>query len=428
MDRSQRIDPALSHSQSLVNGWLRVRFGDIAKKINNIIDRKTCDLSIYIAGKHMQTDDFRIKKWGSIGDGYLGPAFNQKFTKGQILYGSRRTYLRKVSIPHFDGICANTTYVIEPTGDILIPELLPFIMQSTSFTEYSVKMSKGSTNPYINWKDIACYELNIPNKEQQYHIFTLLRALEDCIVKNEQFIEEAERMKQVLMRELFSKGIGHTVFKEVNGFAKVPKEWDVIQAQTLLDDKIIRIIQDGNYGKQYPRSSDFSTVGLPFISAKHVSLNGEINFSCAPKLQEKCYSRLRISPALAGDVILTHNATVGRVGIVPDEIQKCFVSTTTTYYRLNSQLIDNYYLYYYMLTDFYQKQLIRVMKQSTRNQVPITAQKKLLIIIPPLFEQQQISGILTHCDNTINAARANFAAKKALKIKLINQFFSGFDN
>ena len=205
----------------------------------------------------MQTDDFRIKEGGIIDEGYLGPAFNHRFSKGQILYGSRRTYLRKVSIPHFDGVCANTTFVIEPTGDDIVPELLPFIMQSAGFTEHSIKMSKGSTNPYINWKDIAFYDFAVPAKDRQRRIATILWAAEDCIRKGERFVAAAEQAKRVLMRDLFSKGIGHTDFEQIKGFGKFPEGWEIVQAQKLLDDKKIQKIQDGNYGGQYPRFSDF---------------------------------------------------------------------------------------------------------------------------------------------------------------------------
>ncbi|NLH79022.1 MAG: hypothetical protein GX465_18535, partial [Acidobacteria bacterium] len=202
MNNFQKSDVIQLQSSTLPEGWHLVRFGDVAKKVSTIIDRNNCELDRFIAGEHMQTDDFRIKEWGIIDEGYLGPAFNHKFTKGQILYGSRRTYLRKVSIPHFDGICANTTFVIEPQGNDLIPDLLPFVMQSAGFTEHSIKMSKGSTNPYINWKDIACYEFAVPDKDRQRRIATTLWAAEDCIVKGERFVKAVERIKKILVKKV----------------------------------------------------------------------------------------------------------------------------------------------------------------------------------------------------------------------------------
>ena len=112
-------------------GWRLVKFGDVVRQVKNKVDPDTSGLTRYIAGEHMDTDDLRIRRWGTIGEGYLGPAFNTYFKPGQVLYGSRRTYLRKVALAEFEGICANTTFVMESKDPkVLLPELLPFIMQT----------------------------------------------------------------------------------------------------------------------------------------------------------------------------------------------------------------------------------------------------------------------------------------------------------
>ena len=63
-------------------------------------------------------------------------------------YGSRRTYLRKVALADFEGITANTTFVLRTKDPAqLLPELLPFLMQTEAFHSYSIKHSKGSVTP-----------------------------------------------------------------------------------------------------------------------------------------------------------------------------------------------------------------------------------------------------------------------------------------
>lgn len=122
----------------------------------------------------MGSEDLHLLEWGELADEYLGPAFTRKFSNGDILYGSRRTYLRKVAVAHFDGITANTTFVIKPNEKRIVKELLPFVMLSEGFTQHSIRNSKGSVNPYINWKDIANYEFLLPPKEQQEKLAKLL--------------------------------------------------------------------------------------------------------------------------------------------------------------------------------------------------------------------------------------------------------------
>lgn len=163
-------------NDTLPPGWRIVRFGDVVRNVNVTVDPAESGLERYIAGEHMDTDDLHIRRWGIIGDGYLGPAFHRKFVAGQVLYGSRRTYLRKVAVADFDGICANTTFVLEPLGDDLIPELLPFIMQTEGFVKHSMQQSRGSTNPYVTFKDLAWYEFALPPRDKQRRIAEILRA------------------------------------------------------------------------------------------------------------------------------------------------------------------------------------------------------------------------------------------------------------
>jgi type I restriction enzyme, S subunit len=181
-------------------GWTWVKFGDVAKQMKDTVDPDTSDLERYVAGGHMDTDHLKIRRWGLVGDGYLGPAFHRKFQKGQILYGSRRTYLRKVAVADFDGICANTTFVIEARPSKIHPPLLPFIMQSEPFVAHSINNSRGSTNPYINWKDIAKYEFALPPLNEQRRIAEVLWALEDTINKWEISLK-ATRKTLVALRE-----------------------------------------------------------------------------------------------------------------------------------------------------------------------------------------------------------------------------------
>lgn len=163
---------------SLKPGWTRVAFGDVVRQSKDRVDPGQAGVERYVAGDHMDTDDLHIRRWGKIGDGYLGPAFHMRFRPGQVLYGSRRTYLRKVAVADFEGVTANTTFVLESKDpDILLPDLLPFIMQAESFHKHSIEQSKGSVNPYVNFSDLAAYEFALPPLPDQRQIVSLLRAI-----------------------------------------------------------------------------------------------------------------------------------------------------------------------------------------------------------------------------------------------------------
>lgn len=185
-------------------GWTRVAFGDVVRKVNDKVDPWDSGLERYVAGEHMDTDDLRIRRWGLIGDDYLGPAFHMRFKPGHVLYGSRRTYLRKVALADFEGITANTTFVLEtkdPTR--LMPELLPFLMQTEAFHSYSIKHSKGSVNPYINFSDLEAFEFLLPPIQEQARLVEASLAIEGTVNAYREKIETLSGLRMSFLNDHF---------------------------------------------------------------------------------------------------------------------------------------------------------------------------------------------------------------------------------
>lgn len=145
-----------------------VKFGDIVRDVKINVNRANNPYEHYVAGDHMDSEDLTIHRYGSFETDDVGPAFTRIFKPGQILYGSRRTYLKKVAVADFEGICANTTFVLESKDEALFDNrLLPFIMLSDAFTRWSIAHSKGSTNPYVLFSDLADYEFDLPPIAEQ---------------------------------------------------------------------------------------------------------------------------------------------------------------------------------------------------------------------------------------------------------------------
>ena len=137
-----------------------------------------------------------------IGDDYLGPAFHMRFKPGHVLYGSRRPYLRKVALADFEGITANTTFVLETHAQsMLIPELLPFLMQTEAFHSHSIQHSKGSVNPYINFTDLEIFEFLLPPIQEQARLVEALSASRDYV---ERMIEARSALDRLRLSTIFS--------------------------------------------------------------------------------------------------------------------------------------------------------------------------------------------------------------------------------
>jgi len=395
-----------------------VTFGEVARNVKNVVDRETCDLDRYIAGEHMKTDDLHIREWGTINDDYLGPAFHCKFEKGQILYGSRRTYLRKVAIAPFDGICANTTFVIEPKGDAMIPELLPFLMQSEGFTQYSIQHSKGSTNPYIIWRDLAAYTFPLPPIDEQRRIAEILWAAEDVIVKNEAFVAEVEHYKQLMMRDLFSKGIERNDSREAKAVGMVPSGWKIVH---------IGSVSDVKGGIQRTRDRGPKNNPRRYLTVAHVQRNyidtGD------PRYFEVSDEELEQWRLLPGDVLVVegngNREQVGRTALFRGEIKDCVHQNHVIRVRPNQDSLISEYLTYFLNSPMGQ-QCINKQSMGTSGLFTLSVGrlKKTNVLLPPLYEQRQTANVLSTIDETIAAARASAEASKALKMRLINEFLS----
>ncbi len=149
-------------------------FGDLVKEVKNNVDRTNNPYDYFFAGDHMDTDELHLLRRGSFKDSDVGPAFVRVFKPGQVLYGSRRTYLRKVAVADFEGITSNTTFVLETNDEsVLLQRLLTFIMQSDRFVQHSIKRSKGSTNHYVLFSDLADYEVWLPDISEQKQLAEL---------------------------------------------------------------------------------------------------------------------------------------------------------------------------------------------------------------------------------------------------------------
>ena len=223
----------------------KVRFGDVVREVKHNIDRNNNPYESYVAGDHMDTADLTIHRRGCFATDDVGPAFVREFKKGQVLYGSRRTYLKKVAVADFDGVTANTTFVLETKNpDIFLQTLLPFVMLTDSFTEWSVKRSKGSTNPYVLFSDLADFEFELPDIEEQRRVSDVLWACFRLREHYEGLIQQCDALVQSQFVEMF----GDPILTEKDETLTALSDSCILKAGKFIKaDDISDTRQDGQY-------------------------------------------------------------------------------------------------------------------------------------------------------------------------------------
>lgn len=170
----------------------------------------------------------------------------------------------------------------------------------------------------------------------------------------------------------------------------LPDGWRTSTIADLYNRNVIVDFADGNHGSLYPRKEDFDGTGALFLTASQIDDRWGVAIEACPRLNHEKSKLLVKGWAKQGDVLLTHNATVGRVGILEGTTEDVLLGTSVTFYRMNSDAYCPKFLRIVFSSPFFQDQLTSVMAQTTRDQVPITKQVSLHVVCPPIDEQREI--------------------------------------
>jgi type I restriction enzyme S subunit len=238
-------------SGTLPDGWRMVMFGQVARNVD-VQERNALENGIerYVGLDHLEPGNFHIRSWGNIAD---GTTFTRRFKSGQVLFGKRRAYQRKAAMAEFDGICSGDILVFESAGNDLLPELLPFIVESDGFFEHALRTSAGSLSPRTKWKELAEYAFPLPPKEEQRRIADILWAADATVERWREVREHLESDRASYIDAL--------IHSAQSGGA-VPLG-DVCEMQN---------------GKIFP-SSDYQTSGIRLLRPGNLGQDGYFNWS-----------------------------------------------------------------------------------------------------------------------------------------------------
>lgn len=130
-------------------------------------------------------------------------------------------------------------------------------------------------------------------------------------------------------------------------------EWPRVTIRSLIENGTIKVHKDGNHGAKYPRAAEFGDEGVLFLTAKLLDESGNINLDDAPRLAEEKANKFTFGFVEPGDVLLSHNATVGRVAVVPELKERVLIGTSLTHYRLDTiRLLPRYLAAFFSGIDF----------------------------------------------------------------------------
>ena len=182
------------------NNCTPTKFAAIAECDKKYEEHKN-DIRRFIGLENIEPENFQIQGFGDIDK---GTTFTKRFVKGDVLFGKRRAYLKKVAVADFDGLCSGDILVLRAKENQILPQLLPFYVSADAFIQHAVSTSAGSLSPRTKWKDLAELQFSIPDLETQKQI---VGVLEDILKNIEQLKQQQTTLKN-LKQKLLSEILG----------------------------------------------------------------------------------------------------------------------------------------------------------------------------------------------------------------------------
>ena len=186
-------------------GWKRVRFGDVVENCAETCDPDEAGLDRFVAMEHLEPGSLHVRSWGNVAD---GTTFTRRCRPGQVLFGKRRAYQRKVAVAEFEAVVSGDIYVLAPKDTRrLLPELLPFLCLSERFFQHAVGTSAGSLSPRTNWSSLASFEFDLPPLDQQRRIAEILWAVDEALQRANDLQSSVEGARSATVEEHFNRSL-----------------------------------------------------------------------------------------------------------------------------------------------------------------------------------------------------------------------------
>lgn len=229
------------------------------------------DKYTYLGLEHLDPGSLHVTRFGSdvapIGEKLI-------MTEGDVLFGKRRAYQKKVAIAPFDGIFSAHGMVLRPNEEVIDKSFFPLFISSDYFLDAAIKISVGSLSPTINWRDLKKLEFELPEMEEQRDLAKVLWAMDatknsyqKLLLKTDELVKSRfVEMFGGLNREPLSKYI-----EQVRGVSYKPAD-----LRTSAEDDAYTLLRANNIADGTVNFDEVQYVASRKVSAVQVICKGDI--------------------------------------------------------------------------------------------------------------------------------------------------------
>jgi type I restriction enzyme S subunit len=347
--------------------------------------------------EHLEPGSLHIREWGNVAD---GTTFTRRCRLGQVLFGKRRAYQRKVAVAEFDAVVSGDIYVLAPKGDRLLPELVPFLCLSERFFQHAVGTSAGSLSPRTNWSSLASFEFDLPPLDQQRRIAEILSAVDE---EGQEWLKTKSAAEQA-----YDTFVEHSL-AEFEGKSRQVRLGDMIQEGRPL---CYGIVQPG----------EVSSDGTPFIRVCDME-GGNVNVAGLMRVSDSVNRQYRRSTVASGDILVSIVGTIGRVVIVSPECEGFNIARAVARIAPSQDLHSDFLAFLLRATST-QRRLVGSSFESARKTLNLSALEVLEFPLPDKKQQSTFMSELNVLHEALTALNAKLEASKKLQMTITNQLFS----
>lgn len=264
----------------------------------------------------------------------------------------------------------------------------------------------GSTFKAISKGVLAETEIPLPDLNEQKKVAEQLTKVDGLIAIRKEQLAKLDQLVKSRFIEMFGDPIR-------NSFG--------LNTKPMTD--ICEVI-DGDRGKNYPTTDDFSDDGYClFLNAKNVTSDG-FNFENCMYITEEKDATLRKGRLRRGDVVLTTRGTIGNLAFYTNEVpfEHVRINSGMVILRMKQEVADEVYFiehFKMQLADIKSK----IARGSAQPQLPISTMNKIQILIPEIEQQREFAAFVKQTENSKLAIQQSLNKLETLKKSLMQEYF-----
>lgn len=346
------------------------------------------DKYTYLGLEHLDSDSIYVTRYGAD----VAPKGDKLIMKkGDVLFGKRRAYQKKVAIAPFDGIFSAHGMVLRPKGDVIDKDFFPMFIKSDYFLDAAIKISVGSLSPTINWRDLKELKFELPSLEEQRKLAEVLWAIYDMKDKYKKLILATDELVKSQFIEMF--GDPQTNDKDL---------------PVMHINEVVSLLRNGATIKQNKDREGYPITRIETIANRTVdrSRMGYAGITDLSKYEDYILQD--------GDILMSHINSVTHMGksaiyeISADE--NIIHGMNLLCLRPKVNIVMPYFLYRYFQMDYFYDQVLSITKKAV-NQASMTIKDlgNLTLIVPDMESQ------MLYVDFVRQSDKSKFALQEAIK-------------